>query len=380
MPGRRVAGCSEALGAMTVSQLRAKAQAAGVKLPSRATKAQLCAALETGSPKPRLPAAARKATPRRKPPKPLPKRPQPKTLPLYKSERLCDLSIKDTIAKTGCKTNWPDSDALVRRSRLLYESSAHDPWVKMTDSNKKLCNIVNRVAPSAQWIQAMDKYAMSTPERRQLVEGYTRYGDELVNHVLAGRTNEALTYLKSLNLSGHHLFSLTLSKKLTAKDLVAKYPGLLSDLKQRYDANAVKTRYNEAALRRLPAVFVDFIQNAPKLDKNIVVYRGLKSMSHLKPGTVFTTTQLMSTSLKLETAVEFSKGHYLMRIVVPKGTPCFAVTFGTFGTGENELVFPPGIKIYYSNCSKQEMNKLGFYAGGCVSRVTLTVCNGVVVK
>ena len=166
-----------------------------------------------------------------------------------------------------------------------------------------MCSLLQSEMPSQQWLDSQKQYVESlSQEQRDYLELYSYNGDVVLNLFIRNGfsiTEEELGYMQTED----HMpsFSKTLSKFIQKGG--KNYQDYLMDF------------YNSITMS---------IMNSPVLDKDIVLYRGHTNDTrfHGLKNYLYKNLGIMSCSALTHIAMEFSRGQYMNRIVVPKGYVC----------------------------------------------------------
>ena len=92
---------------------------------------------------------------------------------------------------------------------------------------------------------------------------------------------------------------------------------------------------------------IRIMSNAPKLDKDIIVYRGQTTETNN-----FNSLGLLSTTIDYNIAIEF--GDYINHIILPKGGECLWMESITVFPGEKEILLPFRICFNVLNINSKE--------------------------
>ena len=297
-------------------------------------------------------------------------RQQTKGSPLFK-KNICDA---DQDALATCRPNWLSKDQKFTKLALQYLSSLHDPTVSLDTSDDTACEIMAKYGPTDKWLDDQDKYLRKLekdPATEYLLFGYHHQGDQFINGFLRGapwhkiydRLNDMdepplgralIPYLTEADLSpdGHEFME---TDGLTFDEL-SDLAGEIGPCKY-FTSEAC-----ERAFGKMVDKFVDIIRAGPKLDKDIVVYRGLSQPLIRGPegnSKAVTSTAVTSTSMDFRVAMSFASSDDIGTIIVihlPKGTPCLVLAMGLYN--EYEILLAPGTKVELTSSEDIEITKM----------------------
>lgn len=233
-----------------------------------------------------------------------------------------------------------DEGKFLYRWLMILVASVYDPSVILETNDKTLCRIISKYGPSKKWLKAQEQYIEKlscyeevkkgnmttttwiegcdrTPYK--ILQAYSQYGDVVINNYL--RETKSLDEINQY-MSIKRVFS----DVLPDEDL------------------EIRLNYIVNTLNKL-------IIEAPKLDKDIIVYRGVTKMP-FQPGDTIPIKGFLSTSVHIGVALNFARGTSptLLVIHVPAGTPCLFNSFASWDSQEAEIIFPPGINIIVESC------------------------------
>lgn len=118
----------------------------------------------------------------------------------------------------------------------------------------------------------------------------------------------------------------------------------------------------EKLLEKIVKIINSIIANAPPLDKDIYVYRGVGSIDYIKPGEIVNSKGFLSTSSNIAVALNFAnrsaeklkkKEGTLFNILLPKGTRCLFMPMATTFSNESEILLSDNINLFIDNCERQ---------------------------
>lgn len=277
-----------------------------------------------------------------------------------------------------------DEMELVYLAGMIDGDMPPDPSPK---NLKKACKLLTQFMPSAKWLKKQNTYwQMLSPIDHELMRDYTRFGDVVINGFLRGNQDGAVKALRDgenqvQNLGRELVFKRFILTALREKDLSPKGK---SELKRSYKGNFKDMRQDMIQDYILNLKFISddglkyifgliarqmnkIIRDAPKLDKDVRVFRGLKSMQHLKPG-LNKIPDFWSTSADFKVANTFvsDSGHdaTFLHVLLKKGSSCLAM-LATYYEGESEILLPPGSELFIQSCESFQYAPRLMRSGDC---------------
>lgn len=238
---------------------------------------------------------------------------------------------KDAETKVGC-VNWNKIRSVLvhaTNSMLKLRMAAYFLTRRRVDifnlNSQQLCKVIQQSTYSSEWYNAQDKYLSSLSEfDRQIITWYSYHGDRLMNSILRnGRKGFD-------NLKG-------------AFKTMTKHPyiDIVASDDEIYDR-----------ILQLTQRLQQIILNAPKLEKDIVVFRGSLSVDHVlaSPEYKYISKSFESTSTDYDAAYDtFSNNVALFSITIPKGFPCLTMLKFTKVVFENEILLPYNTEYIIEN-------------------------------
>jgi hypothetical protein len=392
---------------------------------------------------------------------------------MWQSHGYCDAVKNNDIMAIGpsqCYPTWWDSANKFTNGQLKYYASLLDSNIKLSSTDKQACDLVQKYNPSADWIKAQQEYYNTlTKNDKDILSDYTRHGDEILNEYLRGDTEKIFDVLAEINFWGSDVFNSIMGEMLTYDDLIddtkieiQKYiedninknkeidkrrmnwiamgfspqenphvfneqylPATIDDILQQYYKDIIRFENwkEESILRVLNYIakkIDEIIKNAPRLDKNIYVYRGVKDIDYLNKCELV--KGLISTTLDFTVALDFAtkenedeegdedggeneegdgedeegedgedeesknkktikeikKMPYILRILIPKGTSGLLLNEVTKFKSEAEVLFPNNSKLCIEKCiDNVPVTVMGFGAK-CHNNTKITninICN-----
>jgi hypothetical protein len=148
-----------------------------------------------------------------------------------------------------------------------------------------------------------------------------------------------LDYINNLSDSSKEYLSLYTKKGDSALNFFIRNNFILTDSNRKYmDDNRIflDTMYEYARYKAndLDSILTyeeylfnfykkinDIIIESPKLDKKIIIYRGMKKVEHFSgaKNRIYENSGILSGSLELSVAMGFSGGNFMSKIIIPKG-------------------------------------------------------------
>lgn len=302
------------------------------------------------------------------------------TTPLYMSGTLCTDITNIAIAPARCYPDWykekPDNETFTS-AQAKYMASMIDPTVSWTTDEARVCGVLGKYTPSADWIDKQTKYYkdLATSDK-EMIEDYQANGYIVLNRYLRGDIDGALEYL-----SKNPYFRMLFAINLTKNDLTPY--GLADFEKQTFQYGLIGYAFTnlstlswkrDSLIRVIDSIVKQLdklIINAPRLEKDIIVYRGVNKNIGISVGTWTPMKGYLSTTVDFTIALYFtykSPDTYIFYIFVPKGSPCFFVNAADRSQGkkapldrEIEILFPNNTQLFLESCSKESVvNFLGY--------------------
>lgn len=289
----------------------------------------------------------------------------------------------------GQNVETVDAHQLLFLASLVDSSVVPHPSPK---NLKKACELVASMQPSKKWLEKQRKYWESLPDMwGALMLDYTKYGDKIVNTFLRGQRKKAVDmYIQgskeAKKAQEHVIFSLFLVQNFTEDSLAVagrtilkrRYKGDLQNMK--YDMGTwFEPRYfSRSALEQMlfnvSKAMRQIIRGAPKLDKDIVVFRGLVDSQHVK-ATATVHNDLISTSADYFVAWRFAFGldATVMHVLLPKGSTVLAMLDTHFGD-ESEILLPPGTTLVTQQCVEAAESPNGVMTSMCGYQTNVNHC------
>jgi len=190
----------------------------------------------------------------------------------------------------------------------------------VSDLNGINTDIYEYTKPSFNFILEQQIYIQNlTPIQQELVSFYSHNGDVLTNAYLR----------KGLDLND-------------AKTVLQRNFDIIKNYLKFKNINVIQIRALSnteiySLLSEIISIIKTTIQKAPKLDKNIVVYRGVENVIKRKDNK-YETLGLLSTTINYYNSRDFGK--YIFHIIIPKGVSCLWMSPLSQYPVEEELLFP----------------------------------------
>jgi hypothetical protein len=251
------------------------------------------------------------------------------------------------------------------------------------------------------WLESQKRYIESLPLRDKItITNYTFKTDRLINAYL----REGIKGLvREFNTLGYTTFK---------SDIKAYFPfvvqifdmfeelGLESILGKKdlfnYDVfndiiGSIHISIEESLLEKIAKNYneqlTQIIQNSPRCDESIYVYRGTKSLKHFS-NTTYNNNDYLSTSINPYTTMNFMSENLTTRIkcclneleIIP-GVPCLYISSVSRSPSEEEVLLPPSLSIIYDKTMHvkklfRDVTSFNNYVRGLYTRVG--VLNGIV--
>lgn len=342
---------------ITVSSLKEVCCKSGMKGCSKLTKQELLQRCLEGKPsvvkKKGLPSPAAAAA----------------ATPVYQSQALCEHRKEMNgylPVDSSCTLpyNFSNPEKNTSKEHLLWLASWYKPSITLEHTTTGLCQLINQLSVSKSWLQKQKIYIEQHSDWGLLTD-YTRHGDRVLNQFLRGNLKAAIQQYSQSDdtrrqLQQSRLFGTVIADIATPDFFTVKgrklYANSVSSLKAAWPMKPVDSRYFTDSFFRLLFSTVaerlqQMIQQAPKLEKDVILFRGDRNWQHLKPGHLNTVKGFYSTSLSPSIAIKFGAkdtGGLISRILVRKGTPCLAVLH-SHSPEESEVLFH-GVQLQLSSC------------------------------
>lgn len=232
------------------------------------------------------------------------------------------------------------------------------------------CELINKYAPSEMWLKNQSNYLIEN-DKQNIIREYTYDGDKVINAVLRGDLNRAISILNDKDTMHipfqtaiiFYLLRLDPSEYVTDafKSTFANGYNYIKDAIRTKELNIrIKPEALRKALMKIYAKFMKLFESKAysPLEKDIIVYRGVTDIKHLiaDPKTnEITIDGFLSTSQDPNVAAFFANDMNLeydkfgntnggiCRIVVPAGTRCLIVNNPIYD--EKEIILPHGIRL-----------------------------------
>lgn len=244
---------------------------------------------------------------------------------------------QDDVKLSNCSVNWLSTyfpgpygsefeQYVDKIPQVMLRTLAFNEGYDLKDENnyyksdEELCNIVNSTKPSKKWLKSQVEYLNSLSDyQKAILTYYTYQGDKVINAYLSGNPGKV-----------HELID----------DRSQTYEGL-EEVLEHNDEHIDENTDIIALIADITDEFNRIIRNAPKLDKDIIVYRGVSDKDYFKTGKHETKT-VTSTSLWINVSMIYpQKVHddvygFLAFIKILAGTSVLFI-----GVAENSVsVFP----------------------------------------
>lgn len=248
-------------------------------------------------------------------------------------------------------------------------------------SMQERCAVVQQHSFDVMWMADMDAYLSRLSKTQVYVlKAYTHHGDRLINTWLRSQSAEPGKDLNAVQLArqydefpfsklGRQLIKEIGDSALTTEGVEhAVRNDKVTTEYLRFDwdwpdFNKFFTdQFIEAVIAIAAGMLSAMIQDAPRLDKDVLLFRGItRSLFDASPTLV--TRGFMSTSTSGAIAAGFaspqpeegaqpSRG-FLMRLHVPRGTQCLPVFFNS-NYEESEVILAPGTRLRLLKACQEE--------------------------
>lgn len=234
---------------------------------------------------------------------------------------------------------------------------------KVTEEN--LCQYINRYLPSQPWLIDSRKYIVQDKDRYTLLRSYTKKGDEIVNAYLRSQTSVLDLLIKWLGKNYRRGRDTRNPYEILGRDLFKSLVivtgrnqlTVLYDLKRIRDQEPEDIK-EDASLDiyetlgfELTKAIQDLILRSPPLDKEIIVFRGVRGNPYglrCQEGEKFTVEGMMSCSTRLEIGMAF--GNYVYVIRLPEGSRALPLNMPALPFREDEILLPHGSQFVIDQC------------------------------
>jgi hypothetical protein len=327
---------------------------------------------------------------------------------LWSEKELCDKAL-ELSEEAECYPKWFKPGATMdtlTKFQLKFIASVADPSLSIDDSDQKACDILGRVGPSKEFLEAQGVYNENLTNLEKIaLEGYSYQGDGFVNNYLRGNKDEVLDELIHMQNNYKFVFNTILGKSLSEKDLNLEGIEFMNDVYQDYpreerftmmlDEIKFRNFKREAAKRAFEYVISsleNIILNAPRPERDMMVYRGVMTTDYLKPNEIIPISGFFSTSFDFDVALDYAfnaerrKGEQgvILSILIPKGTPGLVRGYGEYDY-EAEYILPPGLGLRLEECRKdvpvayQKKDKRSGKSSCSYGEIKITFCNASIV-
>lgn len=305
---------------------------------------------------------------------------------LWNSEKYCSfIDNEKTLAlqPSTCYSYWFQYLPLeFNNAQAKSLASMLDPTITLSSTEQEICDIISRFEPDDIWFIEQEKYLNNlSVEYRQLFNMYSYLGDYNLNKFLRKNFNDI-----------SEVFSGIITTSILVSKIFENYRKKenLSEFGKKQLQNIDINNLSIHAAYWKPQIFYDILSkitndinqliiSAPRSEKDIFVFRGLKNINDINKEIIISKGYL-STSLNLTTALKFTKNTnfeqpVLLRIFVPKNTPLLFISSLSGFKDEIEILFPHNIEIIMEECIEntpiyyidQEFNQC--------KRKIITLCN-----
>lgn len=255
-------------------------------------------------------------------------------------------------------------------------------------TQEEMCKTIEKYSPSKIWYNSIKKYYNSLNQKQiNTLLDYTHNGDRIINtfyrNGLIYEISKFRDEYKSevifkdiilklllelrdkdiLTINGNTIISLMMENRKITYNLNTNreiIDNLIKLAKSRDESTTFFDFISDFFLGQIIVLaaktITDIFINIPPLDKEILVFRGVKSNLFIKDKTIFS-EGILSTSfspLVAENFIDFEE--YIKVIYVDKGTRCIPLFLSKYF--ENEVIFPHGSKLTLYDC-RIEKNSYG---------------------
>jgi hypothetical protein len=285
---------------------------------------------------------------------------------VWQTSTFCDyFKTKEALEKPECYPIWVHEDSKddFNKSQLRYLASVVDPSLKLNVRDKDACAVLSKYGVSESWYRAQQKYLRDLPINIQNdIFNYSHKGDAIINDYLRGQEAEVLEDLKAMNDNYDFPFSGLLSEALTEADLnddgiefmnevyEGDFEGMLGEVHVEYfHPNAIKKAFQHLIYR-----LNEIIINSPAIEKDLIVYRGVKDRSYLKEGEEVQVQGLISTTFNFQVALDYAYGSgdkqgTVLAILLPAGSHGLVLSNSMY-QNESEVILPTGTTFLLEQC------------------------------
>lgn len=235
-------------------------------------------------------------------------------------------------------------------------------------SLQEMCEAIRDQSFDSAWLQDMWQYVSKfTDIQISVLVGYTYHGDRLINAWLrdSGQDTKSLTAVqlaRQYDTFPFRALAMRMISKMAFPESVLTPEGqakvqpvhvfaLWNQYKQ-----FLKDSFLMDVIARAASMLLAMMQNAPTLTKDVLLFRGVTKNIFPDSHTTLVARGFMSTSTsggiaagfatgEAEEGAERTKGGYLLRMHVPRGTHCLPVFSHTEFDNELEVLLAPGTRL-----------------------------------
>lgn len=298
---------------------------------------------------------------------------------LWTDKTLCE-NMNELLGPSECYPLWLDDDSKDKftKFKLRFLAGVLDPNVTVNDPDKRLCDLINQFGPSETWLNQQQKYIKGlTKVEKDGLFSYSSKGDALINeYIRKSNQNDTVSLdnilgylIKKMQDNYQFVFDQLMAEALSENDVTPENhlfsmgmykgtPVVAKNINLGYFTKEAGHRAIKHVINRLTNIILD----APPLDKDIVVYRGVLNTDYLKMGSTVPISGFFSTSFNYKVALEFAlnaerqrsdRQGSVLAILVPAGTRGLAAGVGTTKfVSEAEFLLPPNINLILEECTR----------------------------
>jgi len=273
--------------------------------------------------------------------------------PLWRSPEYCKNYNKTPLTCTY--KNWRETDNY-NQSIGRYDASFIDDSITINTDELIVCDLLNKYKPNKKWINDQKIYFNNLRKSVQgsfniySGDGYTPF-NELTRNIDNISDKNLLTGLPSKKL--FEFYGEVMAEILTDNDIIPgtvtmkKFKSFSAFLTEMYEHIQLKSL--RKAYKYLIMVINETILNAPPINKDIYVFRGLTDIKYINEN------MIKSTSINPHIATKFLNGNVengIFMITVQNNTPCLMIS--EWNPEEGEILLPLEAKIIDIKCTYPE--------------------------
>ena len=320
-----------------------------------------------------------------------------KIIKALKSKQLCNpqpfsQEVKDMVDKSSTVSTIPNYK-FTRTKAPLREVA---PWFRPITKPFKpssLLDLIQQKAVSTSFIKQSEFYiSLLSEDDKRILRHYSNHGDGTVNHYIR---DGMLSFATLKRVFSHHTSSATFltqgsiayadarvklphpvffKDKKTKKYIIT--PSVVMGLEMKHFVGSSGLQWMKQVLNYIVFRLRYILNNAPKIDKDVYVFRGNKDKyGDLAKTDVSRFKSFSSYSINPRVANDFSgasKNKWISRLTVMKGTPLLYIANMSSYPSEQEVLLPDGgLYIHTYKCPNKLFYEFRYYSGTSIWRTSV---------